>query len=282
MRPDLTQLRDLVEGSPGFGRGATAAVPEAAIRAAEALIGPLPPSYRWWLAEFGRGRAGRADIATVAPPEFADDDHEAVTAGWRLAGNRLCFAVEPDCADSHCFVLDRVGEAGEGEYPVVRRDGIDGDEYPVAESFAGFLAVEVARSRGLREGPNPTLARLWRSTPGVLLGNGVLVYGPHRIQERNEFFDVARRAPHWVLIGDDGAGGGLFMRRHGRDRTRVYRLDPGAIGQDIDDRGESLTDDLLGWLREGGAGEAPAAGGSPRESDAGPVPVGRRDRPSSA
>ncbi|MFI6289093.1 SMI1/KNR4 family protein [Streptomyces sp. NPDC051018] len=268
MRPDLTQLRDLVEAEPGYRRVPAAAVPEAAIRGAEALVGPLPPSYRWWLAEFGRGRAGRADIASVVPPEFADDAHDAITTGWRLSGDRLCFAEEPDCGDSHFFALDRAGEAGEGEYPVVRRDGADGEEYPVAESFAGFLAVESARFRGLGDGPNPALARLWRSTPGVLLDNGVLVYGPHRIQERNESFAVARHAPHWVLIGDDGTGGGLFMRRHGRDRTRVYRLDPGAIGQDIEARGEPLTDDLFGWLRAGAPVSAPAAGEPPLEGAA--------------
>ncbi|WP_326767324.1 SMI1/KNR4 family protein [Streptomyces sp. NBC_01591] len=253
MRPDLTLLRDLVEGSPGFGRGPGGAVPEALIREAEARVGPLPPSYRWWLAKYGHGRAGDADIATVWPAESADDAYEAVTAGWRLSGDRLCFAVEPDCGDDYHFVLDRAGAAGDGEYPVVRRDGTDGCEYPVAESFAGFLAVQVSRLRGLRDGPNPAVARLWRSTPGVLLDNGVHVYGPHLIEERNETFEVARYAPGWVLVGDDSGGDGFFMRRHGRDRISVHRLGLGAICEDIEAEGERVTDDLLGWLRAGGA-----------------------------
>ncbi|WP_406499491.1 SMI1/KNR4 family protein [Streptomyces sp. NBC_00846] len=101
------------------------------IRATEARVGALPPSYRWWLAEFGRDRVGRADIATITPAELADDD----------------------------------------------------------------------------------------------------VY-----------------APEWVLIGDDSGGGGLFMRRHGRDRTRVHRFDLGAIGEDVEADCELLTDDLIGWL----------------------------------
>ncbi|MFD0337430.1 SMI1/KNR4 family protein [Streptomyces sp. NPDC127117] len=254
MRPDLTQLRDLIEESPGFGRGPAGAVPEALIREAEARVGPLPPSYRWWLAEFGHGRAGGADIATVAPAGFADDPagemYEAVTAGWRRDGERLCFAVEPDCGDEYRFALDRAGE--DGEYPVVGRDGTDGSEYPVAESFAGFLAVRAALSRGLRDGPNPAVARLWRSTPGVLLGNGVHVYGPHVIQERNETFEVPRYAPGWVLVGDDSGGDGLFMRHHGRDRTTLYLLGLGAVHEDVGAAGERVTDDLLGWLRAGG------------------------------
>ncbi|MEV5682129.1 SMI1/KNR4 family protein [Streptomyces sp. NPDC052164] len=253
MKPDLTQLRELVEASPEFGRGPAVAVPDAAIRDAEARIGrPLPPSYRWWLAEFGRGRAGDADIATVAPggPDgFADDAYEDITAEWRRDGDRLCFGVEPDCGDTYSFALDRGGEHGGGEYPVVCRDGLDGDEQQVAESFAGFLAVRAARLRGLGDGPNPAVARLWRSTPGALLDNGVLVYGPHAIGERNETFEVAHYAPEWVLVGDDSGGGGLLMRRHGRDRTRVFHLDLGAIGPDVEADGEPVTDDLLGWLR---------------------------------
>ncbi|MEU6920662.1 SMI1/KNR4 family protein [Streptomyces sp. NPDC046631] len=253
MKPDLTLLRDLVDASPGFGRGPAAAVPEALIGAAEARVGPLPASYRWWLARYGHGRAGGADIATVGPADDLDDDmYEAITAAWRLTGDRLCFAVEPDCGDAYHFALDRSGEAGAGEYPVVCRDGADGSEYPVAESFAGFLAVRAARLRGLRDGPNPAVARLWRSTPGVLLDNGVHAYGPQCAGERNETFEVSRYAPDWVLVGDDSGGDGFFMRRHGRDRTSVHRLGLGAICADVEAEGEPVTDDLLGWLRAGG------------------------------
>lgn len=206
-------------------------------------MGALPPSYRWWLAEYGSGRVGGADVATVAPPEHADA-YEAITAGWRLNGDRLCFAAEPDGGDEYFFVL---GARPGAEHPVVRRD----QEEPVADTFAGFLAVQTALATGLKDGPNPTMARLWRSTPGVLLDNGVHVYGPQAIWERNETFEVAEYAPGWVLIGDDSGGGGLFMRRHGRDRVSVFRLGLGAIEPDIEAAGERLTDDLIGWLGQG-------------------------------
>ncbi|MFF2008143.1 SMI1/KNR4 family protein [Streptomyces sp. NPDC058195] len=248
MRPDPTLLRELVDASPGFGRRAVPAPPsEELLRETEARVGPLPPSYRWWLSAYGHGRAGRAEIATAGPA----DAYESLTAPWRLDGDRLCFAAEPDCGDAYHFALDGAGEAGAGEYPVVLRDGADGQEYPVAESFAGFLAVRAALLRGLREGPNPSVARLWRSAPGVLLGNGVHVYGPHVLQERNTAFEVSRYAPGWTLVGDDSGGGGLFMRHHGRDRASVHRLGLGAIGGDVAAAGEPVTDDLIGWLRAG-------------------------------
>ncbi|SCF76286.1 hypothetical protein [Streptomyces sp. Ncost-T10-10d] len=43
----------------------------------------------------------------------------------------------------------------------------------------------------------------------------------------------------------------LFMRRHGRESTRVYRLDPGAIDEDVEADGDLMTDDLLGRLSAG-------------------------------
>ncbi|MFD4857997.1 hypothetical protein [Streptomyces atratus] len=64
---------------------------------------------------------------------------------------------------------------------------------------------------------------------------------------------MPRYAPDWVLVGDDGGGGGLFMRGHGRDRTRVYRLDLGAIDEDVEADGDPMTDDLLGRLSAGRA-----------------------------
>ncbi|MER6910540.1 hypothetical protein ABT354_02530 [Streptomyces sp. NPDC000594] len=255
MRPDHMLLRDLVDGTtaivtrPGAGRT------EAEIRAAESVVGPLSPSYRWWLTTYGEGSFQRQEIATVGPPRHIAAS--ALTEGWS-GGDRLWFHQDGDCGDRYGFALDAAGGAGAGadtgdpvvrrEHPVVRWDGHTGDEEPFAESFAGFLTVRTALAAGLREGPNPSMARLWRSTPGVLLTGGTVIYGPHVLRERNETHRVPAYAPHWVLIGDDGAGTGLFMRRHGRDRASVYRLGLSAVEEDIASGGELLTGDLLGWL----------------------------------
>ncbi len=238
MRPDLVLLRELVETGSAvsvrpFGR------PEEAIAAAESVVGPLPPSFRWFLAAYGTGTVDGVWLATV-PPDGFPDDPESVTAG--LDGDRLRFFAEP-AGDTYSFVLD-----GGEEYPVVRRDRFTGDEEPFAESFAGFLAVREALATGQRDGPNPTIARLWRTTPGVMLDNGVLIYGPHVIRERNETFEVRRYAPDWVMVGDDSGGSGFFMRHHGRDRTSVYRLGFGAIDADVAAEGDLVTTDLFGWL----------------------------------
>lgn len=237
MEVDLVLLRELVETGSTIGVARGSGKSEAAVRAVESAVGPLSRSYRWWLTTYGEGTVDRAEIATITP------DFEAFTGV--LDGDRLRFHQEADCGDSHHFALDRrVG----GEHAVVRRDHLTGDEEQVAESFAGLLGTREALAAGLGDGPNPTIARLWRFTPGVLLPDGVLVYGPQAIRERNETYEVREYAPDWVLIGDDSGGSGLFMRRHGRDRTSVFRLDLGAIEPDVERGGERVTDDLIGWL----------------------------------
>ncbi|MEU4802631.1 SMI1/KNR4 family protein [Actinosynnema sp. NPDC023587] len=238
MRPDLVLLRELIAAGSAVaarpGRGA----PEGAIVAAETVLGPLSPSFRWWLAEYGSGEVGGMPVASLSP----DGDGGPLTGG--LDGARLWFCREP-CGHRYGFVLDVVVD---GEHPVVGRDPFTGGDEPVAETFAGFLAVCEARAAGLRDGPNPTIARLWRSTPGVLRPDGERFYGPQSFQQRNEAFEVRRRAPHWALVGDDGGGAGFFMRRHGRDRVSVHRLDLGAVVQDVAAAGEFVTDDLIGRL----------------------------------
>ncbi|MCP2096497.1 hypothetical protein LV78_004483 [Actinosynnema pretiosum] len=220
----MTLLRQLVHSTPSIRPWSTP-VPEELLRAVELSAGTaLPPSYRWWLAEFG---GGLLDGAPLGVEEFDRDG--------------LVFWRDGDCGPDHRFG-DEVG----GERRVVVGDEV------VADSFAGFLTTRVALALGLRDGPNPAVARLWRATPGVLLDNGVHVYGPDSFGERNTTFEVARYAPHWVLVGDDSGGAGLFMRRHGRDRVSVHRLDLGAVGPDIAEDGELVTTDLVGWVEAGG------------------------------
>ncbi|WP_445398827.1 SMI1/KNR4 family protein [Streptomyces sp. LE64] len=248
MTPDLGQLSELVRAVPGYEPRPAGRATEAMVRAAEARLGPLPPSYRWWLTEFGGVRLLGTEWATVWPEE-AHDAYEALTAPWRREGRRLWFAHEPDCGDAFGFVLDQ--ERAGGEWPVVCREGTSGEEHPLAESFAGFLTVRTARALGLGDGPQPALARLWRSTPGVRLDGGLLVYGPHQFVARNREHQVARRAPHWVLVGEEGPGAGLFMRRHGRDRSSVLRCALDGVAPDVETVGERVTGDLLGWLSRG-------------------------------
>ncbi|MFF1649926.1 SMI1/KNR4 family protein [Streptomyces sp. NPDC058240] len=252
MTPDLVLLRALIDESPAIATRPGCGAPEAWIRSAESAVGPLAPSYRWWLAEYNDGELDGEPLATLAPPgERGTDD---LTAEWRLDEDRLCFSTEPDGDGTYHFALDRSAESSTGEeHAVIRRDRHNGAEELVAGSFAGFLTLHVARTAGLGDTPTPALARLWRSTPGVLLPNGVQVYGPLDILERNETYEVSTYQPDWVLIGDDSGGRGLFMRRGGGYRASVHSLDLGAGDSDIDSPGvgEWVTDDLLGWLAAG-------------------------------
>ncbi|WP_035846488.1 SMI1/KNR4 family protein [Kitasatospora azatica] len=258
MTPDLVLLRALIDSSPAITNRPECGAPEAWIRSAESALGPLAPSYRWWLAEYNDGSLHGAPLARLGPPgegeagqgEAGEGGADDVTAGWRLDGDRLCFyaAAEADGGDTYHLVLD-----GPAEHAVVRRGRHSGAEDLVADTFAGFLTVQVAQTSGLGGGPVPALARLWRSTPGVQLPNGITIYGPQDILERNETYEVGEYQPDWILIGDDSGGNGLFIRRSTADRPSVYRLDLGAGDNDIETPGvgEWLTDDLLSWLSTG-------------------------------
>jgi hypothetical protein len=260
MTPDLAMLRDLVESTPEIRQRPGAGASEAWVRAAEERVGPLPPSYRWWLTESRAHGIGGLEVAGVVAPEHLAEADDALTAPWRLDRDRLRVAGDPDGAEAFHLALDLTDAAG--EHPVVRVDGIDGSEEVIAQTFAGFVSAQVALLRGLGDGPNPSIAALWRSTPGLRRPDGLAIHGPHRFTESNEAHGVPRLAPHWVLVGEDDAGAGLFMRRHGRDRSSVHGLDlaafgrstPGEGGQRIETEGVLVTTDLLAWL-----GGTPAA-----------------------
>ncbi|MFE7133963.1 SMI1/KNR4 family protein [Streptomyces sp. NPDC057638] len=250
MHSDLVLLRELIDGSPLIGAAPGRGKPEAVIVRVEAEVGALAPSYRWWLREYGEGTLGGVEIGTVRADRWDDltaDGECADLGGLWLSEGRLTFFADQDGGERYAFVPGGAGQ----EHPVVRLDPLNGEEERVAESFAGFLAVWTARALGLRDGPNPSVARLWRSTPGVSLPNGVLIHGPHTLRERNETFEIGRYAPGWTLVGDDSGGSGFFMRHHGRDRSSVYRLGLGAVGGDVAEYGERVTDDLMGWVAAG-------------------------------
>lgn len=106
-------------------------------------------------------------------------------------------------------------------------------------------------TESLAPAPNASVAELWRMTPGLYLLDGTAIYGPHSIAERNATYEVEEYSPSWVLIGDDGGGAGYLMRRQGTAAGRdneVYRLDLGALSDDVEAEGEYVTDDLCSWL----------------------------------
>ncbi|MFE0426662.1 hypothetical protein, partial [Streptomyces sp. NPDC058953] len=67
MRPDLDLLRNLIDTTPDIVPRPGSGKSPSAVRAAESVVGPLSPSYRWWLTVYGEGSVARQEIATVGP-----------------------------------------------------------------------------------------------------------------------------------------------------------------------------------------------------------------------
>ncbi|MGW9350815.1 DUF4303 domain-containing protein [Nocardiopsis flavescens] len=132
----------------------------------------------------------------------------------------------------------------------------EASEGPALREDARTRAELEAHRGALAPAPNPAVAGVWRCTPGLYLPDGTAVYGPHSLAERNATAEVDRYAPGWVLVGDDGGGRGLLMRRTGpgfdpaagRESAEVFLLDLGALCPGVAAEGAFLTDDLAGLL----------------------------------
>jgi hypothetical protein len=60
--------------------------------------------------------------------------------------------------------------------------------------------------------------------------SSVILYACREIPERNRTFEVARFAPHLLMIGDDGGGRGFFIQAANDPECRVFTFGTGAIG----------------------------------------------------
>lgn len=232
---------------PGLTLGGPA-VDEATMAWAEAQVGALPPSYTWWLRAGGHGTILGEEIAGIAPAEHAASAVGVITEQWRGGGGLLCFHTGPD-GEAYCF--ERAPGHQVGDEQVVVRVDEAGEREQFATSFAGFLTRHDALRRGMGDGPVPALVRVWGHTPGLLRDDGVHIYGPHEIAERNETYEIAEYAPDWVMVGDDSGGSGLFIRRHGKDRSTVLLVGMGAVDAQMAEFGKEVTTDLVGWLESG-------------------------------
>lgn len=68
-------------------------------------------------------------------------------------------------------------------------------------------------------------------TADVSLENDVLLYGPDTLRERNTTFEVARYAPGYLMIGDDGGGNGFLIPCVGGVGP-VFRVGLGSLLED--------------------------------------------------
>ncbi|MFJ7646517.1 hypothetical protein ACIQ1H_03150 [Lysinibacillus sp. NPDC097279] len=86
------------------------------------------------------------------------------------------------------------------------------------------------------------MIEFWKSYSEVSFENGVNIYGLDIAIERNRLYEVSTYAPEYILIGDDGGGQGLFIKKKGD--LNVYYQDLGALSLPF----YSLNIDFLSWL----------------------------------
>ena len=86
------------------------------------------------------------------------------------------------------------------------------------------------------------LIEFWKSYSEVSFENGINIYGLDIATERNKLYEVSRYAPEYILIGDDGGGRGLFLKKNGD--LNVYYQDLGALSLPF----YSLNIDFFSWL----------------------------------
>lgn len=125
------------------GRGAK----EEWIAEAEAELGfSLPPSYRWWLKNYGSATLSGTGILMLAPPdvrEYTDtdilyihrlnqDDEE-----WREQYPHRLDLFVPD--EDELYFFDTSAKDEQGEFPVMRYDLMNDLIEEYAPTFAGFL-----------------------------------------------------------------------------------------------------------------------------------------------
>jgi hypothetical protein len=114
------------------------------------------------------------------------------------------------------------------------------------------LMVEKQRSISIKqvetelgEDIHQDLLAFWNSY-GEISFDQCLIYDFDHIKERNETYQILIYAPDYIMIGDDGGGQGLFIKRD--DKTlNLYYLDTGAVGSVAMN---SLNINFFEWLQE--------------------------------
>ena len=131
----------------GFAPGQQ--VPEAWIARAEAALGiRFPPSYRWWLENYGAGMLGDQSIFTILQmnfdeacgPDIVYQQLNNAVNGTR--GPNALVVFEPESSDE-IYYFDVSSPQGGGEYAVMREDLELGTIEQFAKSFDEFLLKQI-------------------------------------------------------------------------------------------------------------------------------------------
>ncbi|MEY9972716.1 hypothetical protein ABH966_003092 [Lysinibacillus sp. RC46] len=87
------------------------------------------------------------------------------------------------------------------------------------------------------------LIEFWNFFEEVTFENGINIYGFNIAVERNGLYEVSVYAPDYILIGDDGGGQGVFLKKNS-DQLNVFYQDLGALSSPL----YSLDIDFFTWL----------------------------------
>ncbi len=112
--------------------------------------------------------------------------------------------------------------------PLITRTGRNIEAYEIHSHFQTIIPSR--------------MIEFWKSYSEVSFENGVNIYGLDIAIERNRLYEVSTYAPEYILIGDDGGGQGLFIKKNGD--LNVYYQDLGALSLTF----YSLNIDFLSWL----------------------------------
>lgn len=87
------------------------------------------------------------------------------------------------------------------------------------------------------------MIEFWKYFEEVTFENGINIYGFDIAVERNRLYEVSVYAPDYILIGDDGGGQGVFLKKNS-DQLNVFYQDLGALSSSF----YSLDIELFSWL----------------------------------
>lgn len=141
-------LKKLIDENHVLNQGDAGDVDVAWIVEAEEKLGyKLPPSYRWWLEEYGSGFLDGFPIYTLAPPEFREDaDSDLLYAdrinkknGVPTDGRLYFFAPDGD----QRFFFDMNSLDRNSDNPVMIEDLAEQEIRQYGGNFSDFLKREI-------------------------------------------------------------------------------------------------------------------------------------------
>lgn len=142
------ELKRVIDNSSVLQQGSVGDVVEEWVLAAEKELGlQFPPSYRWWLLNYGYGFLDGSPLYTIAPPDFKENaDSDIVTVNENHKKNKMTqpgrlYFYEPDGDER--FFFDMGNKLSNGDYAVMIDDLISQDVISYGGDFSIFLKNEI-------------------------------------------------------------------------------------------------------------------------------------------